>query len=251
VSCEAQELVHAYVDGELAGHDRDEYEQHLASCEACALACRLQGRFKAAVRAHLPRPPVPEAFRMRLDAALATAPLAPRRWPWLTHPRLVPAAFAAAALVALIVNVRGRSPVLDQAQRAFRTAMPMDVTGPDCSSIASWFQGRVDFPVHAPSLGGAMPCKGGRLVNVRDRPAAYLLYQAPGGHVVSFLVFDPQDESFEAPRRRELSGRKVYFGNGPGLTTVIYQDRGLGYAATSDLDEDSMARLVNTSFQRQ
>ena len=53
----------------------------------------------------------------------------------------------------------------------------------------------------------------------------------------------------KAPHRRVINGRELYLGGGPGVSTAAYQDRGLGYVATSDLDEDSLARLVTTTFR--
>jgi anti-sigma factor RsiW len=251
VSCPAADSsVQAYVDGELTGVDREQFQRHLGTCEACARLCHLQGRFKAAIRAHLPRPPVPAVFRARLRSALDAEEPARRRWPWLTYPRLVPAAAAALLLLAVTGTVRrSQSLVLQQAQRSYHTEMPMDIVGSDCGSIASWFRGRVDFPVHAPSLAGQATCKGGRLVNVGERPAAYLVYQDMNGHRVAFLVFDPRDESIEAPHRRVVNGREIYLGGGPGVSTAAYRDRGLGYVVTSDLDEDSLTRLVTTAFR--
>jgi anti-sigma factor RsiW len=141
--------------------------------------------------------------------------------------------------------------VLEQAERSYMnlTGMPMDVIGPDCGSIASWFRGRTEFPVHAPALGGGATCQGGRLVNVGQRPAALLVYLS-GGHRVAFLVFDPRDQPIESPERRVVNGREIYLGSGPGISTAAYHDRGLGYVVTSDYDEDTLARLVTASFSR-
>jgi anti-sigma factor RsiW len=253
MSCpKADSSIQAYVDGELSGIDREQVQRHVGTCEVCARLCHLQGRFKAAVRAHLPRPPVPADFRQRLRAGLDRVEAAPsrRRWPWLTYPRLVPAGAAALLLLAITGTVRrNQSVVLQQAQRSYQAEMPMDVVGPDCGSIVSWFRGRVDFPVHAPALAGHATCRGGRLVNVGERPAAYLLYQDTNGHRVAFLVFDPRDEAIDAPHRRVVNGREIYFGGGPGISTAAYRDRGLGYVATSDLDEDSLTRLVLATFR--
>jgi anti-sigma factor RsiW len=256
---EAAPVISAYCDGELAGVDREQVERHLVSCEACTARSRLQGRLKAAVRAHLPRPAVPQALRMRVREALADQEIAPRRWPWLTYPRLVPAAAAAVLLIAITGTVqRSQSIVLQQAQRSYRTELPMDIVGSDCGSIASWFRGRVDFPVQAPSLGGHGTCQGGRLVNVGDRLGAYIVYRVPAAagaraqdaHRVAYLVFDPRDEAIEAPQRRVVNGREIYIGTGPGISTAAYRDRGLGYVVTSDLDEDALTRLVTASFTR-
>jgi anti-sigma factor RsiW len=245
---EADAVLPGYCDGELGGVDRGQLERHLASCAACASRSRLQARFKAAVRAHLPRPPVPQALRVRLGGVLGAREIAPRRWVWATHPRLVPAAVAALLLIAITGTVRrSQSMVLQQAQRSYQAELPMDIVGSDCRSIASWFRGRVDFPVPPPSLAGGS-CQGGRLVNVRERPAAYIVTRGHDGHRVAYLVFDPRDESIEAPDRRLVNGREIYFGSGPGISTAAYHDRGLGYVVTSDLDEDSLTRLVTANF---
>ncbi len=243
--------VQAYVDRELAGVDREAVERHLVNCPSCARQVHLEGRFKAAVRAHLPRPEVPLALKLRVKEALGTQEIAPRRWPWLSYPRLVPAAAAFLLIVGITSTVRqSQSMVLQQAQRSYQAEMPMDITGSDCGSIASWFRGRVDFPVHAPMLGGGATCQGGRLVNVGERPAAYLLYRGPTGHRVALLVFDPRDQAFDGPERRVINGREIYLGSGPGISTATYRDRGLGYVVTADLDEEALTRLVTTSFGR-
>ena len=249
---EADAFGQAYVDGELAGVDRETVERHFVGCTTCASRMRLEARFKAAVRAHLPRPEVPFTLARRIEAAIASQPIAPRRWSlpsgWFSSPRLLPAGAAVLLLVAITGTVRrSHSAVLEQAERSYHTEMPMDVTGSDCGFIASWFRGRVDFPVHAPMLGGAT-CQGGRLVNVGQRPAAYIVYRASDGHRVTFLVFDPQDETFEAPERRVVNGREITFSTGPGISTAAYRYRGLGYIATSDVDEDTLVRMVQTSF---
>jgi anti-sigma factor RsiW len=245
---EAETVLTAYGDGELAGSEREKLERHLGGCAACGARSRLQARFKAAVRAHLPRPPVPQAFRVRLGAVLGSREIAPRRWLWVTHPRLVPAAVAAVMLIAITGTVRhSQSMVLQQAQRTYQAELPMDITGSDCSSIVSWFRGRVDFPVPPPRLADGS-CQGGRLVNVRERPAAYIVARGRDGHRVAYLVFDPRDESIDAPDRRFVNGREIYLGSAPGITTAAYHDRGLGYVVTSDLDEDSLTRLVTASF---
>ena len=246
---EASTVLPAYCDGEIAEVDRGQIERHLASCAECAAQSRLQARFKAAVRAHLPRPPVPQDLRARLRGALGAREIAPRRWLWATHPRLVPAAVAAVLLIAITGTVRhSQSMVLTQAQRSYQAELPMDITGSDCRSIASWFRGRVDFPVPPPALAGGSSCQGGRLVNVRERPAAYIVTRGHDGHRIAYLVFDPRDESIEAPDRRLVNGREIYLGTGLGISTAAYHDRGLGYVVTSDLDEDALTRLVTASF---
>ena len=249
---EASSTVQAYVDGELDGVDRESVERHLVACSSCSGRVRLQTRFRAAVRAHLHRPEVPFTLRRRVEESLASQPIAPRRWPvWLSMSRVVPAAAAVFLIVAITGTVRRQnSMVRQQAERTYHSELPMDITGSDCGSIASWFRGRLEFPVHAPALGGGATCQGGRLVNVGERSAAYLVYRVSDGHRVTFLVFDPRDQPIESRERRVVNGREIYLGSAPGISTAAYRDRGLGYVVTSDMDEDTLARLVMTSFTR-
>ena len=128
---ETEAFIRAYVDGELAGPDRESYERHLTACQRCRGITRFEGRFKAALRGHLPRHQVPSALEQRIRVAVAAHPIAPRRWPWLTYPRLVPALAAVGVLVVVAGTVRGRrSVVLDQARRTYQAELPMDVRVP-------------------------------------------------------------------------------------------------------------------------
>jgi anti-sigma factor RsiW len=247
---EAEAFTHAYVDGELAGMDRESYEQHLLECDACSRACRLQARFKAALRGHMPRLQVPADFRLRLERAIATSPPIRRRFVWDSYPRLVPAAAAAMILVVILGAARGRrSPmVVEQAMRAYHTAMPMDVVEPNCASLGNWFRGKLDFTVPSPPrhLGN---CQGARLVNVQDRFGAYFLYQGPHGHRLTMMVFDGGNQDLDGPRRRVVSGRDVYFERGRGATSAAFRDRdGLYYVVTADVDEDDLLGLVQAAF---
>lgn len=246
---DVEAFMQSYVDGELAGRDRDRYERHLLGCARCAAAARFASRMKAAVRGHLPRRPVPTAFEHRLRVAIGAQPDAPPRWPWLTWPHVLPALAAVGVIVAIAGTVHNRrSIVMEQARRTYQAELPLDVTGPDCGLITSWFRGRVDFPVHAPRLPAQITCQGGRLVNVEDHPAAYLVYQDPRGHRVSVLVFDPDASPIEAPHHRVVDGREVYYRGGPGIMTAAYRDQGLGYVMTADVDEDALTGLLRASF---
>jgi anti-sigma factor (TIGR02949 family) len=137
---EADAIMYAFVDGELSGSDRTAYEAHLVSCDACAHATRLQSRFKAALRGHLPRPEVPEGLRQRLHGALEAEPTARRQWPWQAYPRIFTLAIAASAAVVLLVASPRRSPsspVLEQALSTFHHDVPLDVLSQSCAAVTA------------------------------------------------------------------------------------------------------------------
>lgn len=249
---EADTVLHAYVDGELAGADREAYEAHLRGCEACTHASHFQARFKAAVRGHLPRPALPVGLRTRIEAALAAAPVPGRRWPWQAYPRAFTVAMAAAAAVVLLAgNMQrsARSPVLEQAVSTFHHDLPFDVLSESCAKVSDWFRGKLDFAVQPTFARTGTRCQGGRLVNVRDRFGAYVVYQAPAGHRLGMMVFPSGNEPLAGSHQRILNGRPVYLDTRRGVATVTLREpSGLDYVFTADLDEDTLANWVETVY---
>jgi anti-sigma factor RsiW len=248
---EADSFSHAFVDGELAGVDRVAYEQHLAACDRCSRNCRLEARFKAAIRGHLGPRPVPEGLRRRIEESIAAAPPSPGRWSWLRWPRLLPAFGTVLALSAIVAAVRTKPPaVMEQARRTLHSAMPLDVVASSCRTIADWFRGKLDFPVKPPE-GSQTACQGGRLVNVGERFAAYVVLNALGGHRIGLMMYDGDDEAPSSPLRRVVTGQDVFLVTDRGASTALFRGRdGLNYVVTSDLEEDALLDFVSTAFRR-
>lgn len=249
---EAATVLHAYVDGELAGADREAYEAHLRGCEACTQSSRFQSRFKAAVRGHLPRPALPLGLRSRIEAGLASAPSPSRRWVWQVHPRAFTVGMAAAAAVVLLVaNAQRtvRSPMLEQAVSTFHHDLPLDVLSESCATVSDWFRGKVDFALQPAADPAGVRCRGGRLVNVRDRLGAYVAYQVPAGHRLGVMVFPSDDEPMAGARQRILHGQRVFIGSQRGVATVTFREPdGLDYVFAADLDEDALTNWVEQAY---
>ncbi len=249
---EADTFLHAYVDGELTGADRQAYESHLANCEACTQASRFQARFKAAVRGHLPRPALPVGLRTRIENALAAAPSPGRRWLWQSHPRAFTiGAAAAAALVLLLANMQRtrRSPIVESTIAAFHKDLPFDVLSESCSRVSDWFRGKVDFTLQPAAAANSAHCQGGRLVNVRDRLGAYVVYQIPAGHRLAVTVAPSDSEPLAGTQQRVLHGRRAYVDRQRGVSTVTFREPGgLDYVFAADLDEDALANWVETVY---
>jgi len=249
---EADTFLQAYVDGELADTDRQAYEAHLRTCEQCTHASRFQARFKAAVRGHLPRPPLPVGLRARIEGALAAAPAPRRPWPWQSHPRAFTVAAAAAAALLLLVSNRPRatrSVMLEQAVSTFHHDLPLDVLSDSCAKVSDWFRGKVDFALRPAALDLGGRCQGGRLVNVRDRIGAYVVYQVPAGRRLGVMVAPSDSEPLAGSRQRVLRGHRVFVDHQRGVSTVTFREPGgLDYVFTADLDEDALASWVETAY---
>jgi anti-sigma factor RsiW len=248
---EANAFIHAYVDGELAGVDRDAYEQHLLECDRCSHCCRLQARFKAAVRGHLHRREVPDGLRRRIEQAIAYAPPPPRRWRWQLYPKLAPAVLFLGATAAVVMTSRSSPSVaMQQGMRTFSAAMPLDVVNSSCALVADWFRSRVGFAVKPPPETVGARCEGGRLLTVGDRLAAYFSVRVLSGHKLAVMVFDGNDDEIDAPVRRVVKGMDIRLITQRGASSAAFRGwDGLNYVVIGDLDADSLTNFLTAAYR--
>jgi mycothiol system anti-sigma-R factor len=238
-----QRFVDTYLDGEFAETDRAEFEAHLAECESCKARVRAQAGWKQAIKRAAPHESAPAALRNRVKRAIAkeaAPPLSWRRW----AVRVMPVAAATGLMATLVISKVQFSPVAADAVARHHSNLPIEVSG-GTDQVKKWFGDKVDFPVRPPHLGAAA-LRGGRIANIRDRQAAYLVYDS-GGNKVSVFIFDPGDLPMEAQRRQVIGNREVYFDQGRGYNVAMYRDHGVGYAIASDLDADQMFKLVSSA----
>jgi anti-sigma factor RsiW len=106
MNCEsASERLQEYVDGQLAGFERQELEAHLESCAACRSELALLAQVDEAL-AQLPVLPEPQDLHAQIMAQVRTSPhlqpLAAFRLRW--EDAAISAAFAWAAVAALALS---------------------------------------------------------------------------------------------------------------------------------------------------
>jgi hypothetical protein len=159
------------------------------------------------------------------------------------------AAAAALVLIALNTHRTVRSPVLEQAVSTFHHDLPFDVLSESCAKVSDWFRGKLDFPVQPTAGHLGTRCQGGRLVNVRDRFGAYVVYQVASGHRLGMMVFQSGNEPLAGAHQRVLNGRPAYVDTDRGAATVTMREpSGLDYVFTADVDEDTLANWVETVY---
>jgi mycothiol system anti-sigma-R factor len=280
-------MVHAFVDGEFDAREQVEAEQHLDACPRCRELARHTALFRATLQASYTPERAPDALRARImaslqqqaQAELAAAPVpapalapavaaAPRRRAWAPWA-------AAAALAALTVGAAtlwsgfGPSPapaavdvaappeaareaIVAESVNLHRRNLPVEITGPSDARVRYWFHGKVDFPVNLPRFDRVrqenVNLLGARLSNLREKQAAYVVYEARG-QKLSVMVFDDQHRVRRvaaAPRAR-ADEREIY--NAGGYNVAIVEDDGVTYSITSELPREDMVKLVNAAFQ--
>ncbi|HEX9291338.1 MAG TPA: zf-HC2 domain-containing protein [Anaeromyxobacteraceae bacterium] len=249
--------IDAYLDGELAAREQGEADEHLAGCERCRRLAELEGKTRAALRASLQAAmgpgsgagAAPQALRERIHLSLVhdRKPL----WRRLLAPVPIAALAACAAGVLLVFATHGGSdPLVDEAVRKHTRDLPLEVTaaavGPD--SVARWFAGKLDFNA-APLRfrNGDVHLVGARLSHIQDRPAAYVRYDLPRGHLGLFILDDPERRFGEIGRVVQAGPATVRLINSRGFNVAVWRRNEIVYSLVSDLDEDDLARLVQTA----
>jgi len=251
------ELVHtldAYLDGELAPREEIEAADHIATCEACRaladsearLRTALRSRLKAAMGAGSGAGQAPESLRHRIQVALVQ-----ERKPLLRRmvapvPLAALAACAAGALVVLVSHGRPDT-LVEESVRTHTRDLPLEVTaagmGPE--SIAGWFAGKLDFNASPPHFRGTeVRMIGARLSNIQDRPAAYVRYDLPRGHLGLFILDDPDRRFGDVGRVVQSGPSTIRLINARGFNVAVWRRNEIVYSLVSDLDEEDLARLV-------
>jgi anti-sigma factor RsiW len=254
---ELSRTLDAYLDGELAALEQAEADAHLVECPACRAIADAERRLRSALRSQLrsafgagtPAGCAPFELRERIHLALVheRRPL----WRRALSPVPIAALVACAAGVMVVLATHGGTdPLVDEAVRKHTRDLPLEVTaasiGPD--SVAHWFAGKLDFNAAPPQFHRAeVRLVGARLSHIQDRPAAYVRYDLPRGHLGLFILDDPDRRFPEVGRVVHAGPATVRLINARGFNVAVWRRNEIVYSLVSDLDEDDLAKLVEAA----
>ena len=140
------------------------------------------------------------------------------------------------------------SPVAADVIAKHQRNLPIEVSG-GSEQVKRWYSDKVGFPVRPPSLCNTCSLRGGRLAEVANQQAAYLVYDL-NGNKVSVFIFDPASVSMELPQRATVGNREVYLDQEHGYNVAVFRDHGVGYAIAGDLDRDQMLKMVSSAVSQ-
>lgn len=259
-----------YLDDELEGGDRTEFDEHLRACETCREIFERERRFFESIRDCSPLYAAPPELRARVEQILSAAPsphatpakllhriqrslrLPGSRFTGFLNPRTVAALLAAFLLIGwgLIEYMKTRpSPPSQFAmmavathQRHLREQLPLEIGSDVPERISNWFAGKVPFSVKLPNYQESSGqeklyrLEGARLVGYNNGYAAYVAYLMQK-RPISLVVTSEATAKPSGGEEIVSKGLTFHYDSIQGLKVITWSDRGLTYALVSDLEE--------------
>ncbi|MDP3501575.1 MAG: zf-HC2 domain-containing protein [Myxococcales bacterium] len=235
----------AYLDGEVVEADRLEVERHLADCALCAKQSEVSRHNRTLIRtlAKAATPPAPESLRSKVFTTVRAEQAQQRQRRFLR----LSAAAAGVALCAFVGNQQWRSfqrrlYVEDAVSRHARQ-FPLEVRLPQPEALEAWFDGKLGHRVAVPRFPNAV-AEGARVLNVREKQAAYIRYDAPtraSAHPrqVGLFVFGDNGNDVDVGARAAPD-----LGNSNGYNVVSWREGDIVYQLVTDLEEDDIRELL-------
>lgn len=251
---QTQNLLHAFLDGELDVVRHLELEHHLADCSVCSSLHDNQQNLRTALKRTSLYYRAPEGLRQRLQESRDSTPVPSPPRPGIRTRRVVAALAASVLVVAAVLGFSARgtlwpAPPEDHLAgelvanhvRSLQAEHLTDVASEDRHTVKPWFKGRLDFapPVHDWKAKNFV-LVGGRLDYLEDRPVAALVYRRRE-HVINVFVWPAR---LPALRPLELTQRQ-------GYQVAAWGQGGMNYAIISDLNAAEVRELIQLIQQQE
>ena len=241
---DTQQLLHAFVDGELDLTTTLAVEQHFQECLTCCRARAELLELRAAIAAGSPFFKPPPGLLGRIQSAVRSAgdaPRPPRAFSWRGLALAASLAFVALAswemfrlftsrptdesLARELVAINVRSQMLPSHR--------FDVQSTDRHEVKPWFEDKVDFsPPVCDLTDEGFDLLGGRLEYLNNRSVAALVYQRRKHHI-NLYVWPSQGGAFNPVAETRQ-----------GFHLVHWAQAGMEFWAISDLNESELQEFV-------
>ena len=270
-----------YLDDELQGNERVEFESHLNNCETCRTLLENERRFLALIRQSRPLHRASPELRARVESLVNTsqpAPIPPahlrdRIQRSLSQLSVSPRSFtfrlvaAGASIVTLLIVVgvwRGTRErrdlhfagpsefalmAADTHLRHLRGQLPLEIVSAAPQQISSWFENKLSFSVKLPNYQESSgqeklyELEGARLVGYKNDYAAYVSYQMRQ-RPISLVITSSLVAKPAGGQEVAAKGLTFHYDSINGLKVITWSDRGLTYALVSDLEERGQQSCV-------
>ncbi len=239
--------LHAFADGELEAHERDDVERRLAQEPDARSLLDAVRREKAALHA-VYDPILNEAVPPALLAAARTAPQA-RRAPWMAIAASAVFLTLGASVGWMGARVSGPDELEMMSKRALvahevyanDAKHSVEVSAAESDQLQTWLTKRIGAKVVIPDLADrGFTFVGGRLLAAEERPAGQLLFEDESKHKVAVFVTLNANHR-DVPMQMEQRGN---------LWGCYWLDGKFGLAVTGDLPKEEVLALAQDVYDQ-
>lgn len=243
----SKKFIDAYMDGELEAGMMLELDTHIESCKPCNGLYQVKKQMKSELL-QLSKVKAPLHLRSQIEALSQGKSIHWWRKTAITMP------IAAAAAVMLLFWSGGREDVPNHAEQMALVVddvvekhvreLPMEIKDDNQNTAASWFRGKIDFPVKTlgPGIKNAT-FEGARVSNVRERQAAQMVYNVEGKKV-TLMVFPANQLSISGGSIWTVKGKQILTGRRNGYNVAMAKEGDMIYAVSSDLPIKRLVSLL-------
>lgn len=249
-----EDMLHAYVDGQLSPEDETRVEDYLAAHpEQADLVAGWQiqnqqiaaliPRSEAAARvARLDIPPdMPSRYRPVVSLALTAALCLGLgiAGGWVARDRSAPSTLALTELQSLDLRAR-------QAHLVFAPEVlhPVEVAATEEAHLVAWLSNRLGAPLSAPDLSAVgFVLMGGRLLPAGENAAAQLMYQDSSGERVTVFLTAGAPGLLANFRFSDPSGDTE-------IASISWEDERFRYAVVGALPRDNLMTIATELYRQ-
>jgi anti-sigma factor RsiW len=265
-----------YLDEELQGSERIDFEKHMSKCKPCHLRLQNERELLEIVRKAASRYVAATDLRARVEKLLnyseTVSTLRPQHAEislWrknLATPGLrtvITGAVVIAFLFALgfwLVTQEQRGPIYSGPSefalmaaethlRHLRGQLPLEIASDAPQRISSWFDDKLPFSVKLPNYQESSgqeklyELEGARLVGYKNDYAAYVAYQMRQRQI-SLVITSNSVARPSGGQEIVAKGLTFHYDSINGFKVITWSDRGLTYALVSDLEERGQQSCV-------
>ena len=228
-------LLGGLLDGELDAANTALVEAHVTRCTGCREELERQQAVRNLIASNGVRYAAPEALQQRVAAAIPELSPTRARRPMLGWLGPAVGGALAASLAMLLLVQPSQQAGLEQQLisshvRSLQPGHLTDVQTTNQHIVKPWFNGRIDFAPPVPELAAqGFPLAGGRLDSIDGKTVAAIVYHRRL-HTVNLFVW-PGAAGHDRTSTEE------------GFAVTEWADKGLRFAAVSDIAPDELAQF--------
>ena len=247
MTCEqTDELIHAYIDGELDLLRNVEIERHLDQCEACHLKYEDELNLQSLIRGEAQYFAAPDTLKQRVKKQTGARSQSKASRRWVAAAAVLILALAGVVMFTIITN-RSRThtddliaqEIVSSHVRSLMLDHLIDVPTSDSHTVKPWFNGKLDFAPEVKDLSAqGFTLIGGRLDYIDNRTVAALVYQRRKHPINLFMWTSP---GLADQRERQFSRQ--------GYNVIYWTSSGMCYWAVSDVNNTDLREFVQLARQ--